>query len=206
MSADGKIALPNREQLRISCDEDIKRMYNLRNEVDAVLVGIGAILSDDPKLTVKEKYVETPCQPIRIILDTYCKTPENALAVNGTAKTMIITAEPCKKTYGDNVEVIQCQTDNSGFIDLRNLLTLLDKRGIKTLMVEGGSNIIWNFLKHKLVDELFVYVGPMIVGGKHTPTMADGEGIGNPDELVSLEIVETQRVGPGLLIHYKLIS
>jgi len=205
MSADGKIALPTGKQLRISCDEDIKRMYNLRNESDAVLVGIGAILSDDPKLTVKEKYVETPRQPIRIILDTYCKTPENALAVNRTAKTIIIAAEPCEKTYGTNVEVIQCQMGNNGFIDLHDLLTLLDKRGIKTLMIEGGSTVIWNFLKHKLVDELFVYIGPMIVGGKHTPTMADGEGMGNLDELVSLEIVETQRLGPGLLIHYKLI-
>jgi len=205
MSADGKIALPTRKQLRISCDEDIARMYQLRHESDAVLVGIGTILSDEPKLTVKEKYVEVPHQPIRIILDTHCKTPENALAVNGTAKTMIITAEPCKKKYGANVEVIQCQTDSNGFIDLHNLLTLLDKRGIKTLMVEGGSTVIWNFLKYKLVDELYVYVGPMIVGGKHTPTMADGEGICNLDELVSLEIVETQRLGPGLLIHYKLI-
>jgi len=205
MSADGKIALPARKQLCISCDEDIARMYQLRHESDAVLVGIGTILADDPKLTVKEKYVEAPRQPIRIILDAHCKTPENALAVNETAKTMIITAEPCKKTYGTNVEAIQCQTDNNGFIDLHDLLTLLDKRGIKMLMVEGGSTVIWNFLKHKLVDELFVYVGPMIVGGKHTPTMADGEGMGNLSELVSLEIVGTQRLGPGLLIHYKLI-
>jgi len=205
MSADGKIAMPSRKQLRISCDEDIARMYRLRHESDAVLVGIGTILADDPKLTVKEKYVEKPHQPIRIILDTHCKTPENAFAVNEIAKTIIITAEPCKETYGGNVEVIQCQTDDDGFIDLHDMLPLLSSRGIKTLMVEGGSTVIWNFLKHKLVDELYVYVSPMIVGGKQTPTMAGGKGIDNLNEVVSLEIVETQRVGPGLLIHYKLI-
>ena len=60
MSADGKIALPTRKQLRISSEEDIKRMYNLRNKCDGVLVGVGTILSDDPKLTVKEKYVKNP--------------------------------------------------------------------------------------------------------------------------------------------------
>jgi 2,5-diamino-6-(ribosylamino)-4(3H)-pyrimidinone 5'-phosphate reductase len=205
MSADGKIALPSGRQLHISCDEDIARMYKLRNESDAVLVGIGTVLSDDPKLTVKEKYVEKPHQPIRVILDTHCKTPENAFAVNETVKTIIITAEPCKKTYGDNVEVIQCQTDDNGFIDLHYMLSLLGSHGIKTLMVEGGSTVIWNFLKHKLVDEIYVYLSPIIVGGKHTPTMAGGEGIDNLNEVVSLEIVETQRVGPGLLIHYKLI-
>ena len=93
MSADGKIALPNRRQLRISCDEDIKRMYNLRNNADAVLVGIGTILSDDPKLTVKEKYVNNPKQPLRIILDNKCRTPKDALVLNDSAKTLIITAK-----------------------------------------------------------------------------------------------------------------
>lgn len=206
MSADGKIALPTRKQLRISCDEDIKRMYELRNKCDAVLVGINTILSDDPKLTVKEKYVEQPRQPIRIILDSYCKTPVDALAVNNVVKTLIISSEKCKKSYGDNVEVIQCETDQNGFIDLEKLLDLLYNRGIKTLMVEGGGTVIWNFLKHRLVDELYVYIDPMVVGGKSTPTIADGDGIKNIDEVISLKIVESSRTGPGILIHYKMIK
>jgi len=206
MSADGKIALPTRKQLRISCEEDIARMYALRNESDAVLVGVATVLSDDPKLTVKEKYVEKPRQPIRIVLDTHCKTPENALVVNDTAKTMIITAELCKKTYGDHVEVIRCKTDDNGFIDLQDLLSLLDKQGINNLMVEGGSTVIWNFLRQNLVDDMYVYVGPMIVGGKNTPTIADGIGIKSEDEKISLEIAEISRLGPGVLIHYKMIK
>jgi len=91
MSADGKTALPNRKQLRLSCDKDIERMYKLRNEFDAVLVGIGSILSDNPKLTVKEKYVKNPCQPIRIVIDSKCKTPTDSLVVNQITKTFIIT-------------------------------------------------------------------------------------------------------------------
>jgi len=75
MSLDGKLASQSGRQMKISCEEDIKRMYKLRNNYDAVLVGIGTVLSDDPKLTVKEKYVKNPKQPIRIVLDTYCKTP-----------------------------------------------------------------------------------------------------------------------------------
>ena len=99
MSADGKIALPTRKQIRISSEEDIIRMYNLRNECDAVLVGVGTILSDDPKLTVKEKYVKSLNLPIRVILDTNCRTPENALAVNEKAKTMIFTIFHMKIVY-----------------------------------------------------------------------------------------------------------
>ena len=89
MSSDGKIASPSGKQLRISCDEDIKRMYKLRNDSDAVLVGINTVLSDDPKLTVKEKYIENPERPIRIVLDTHCKTPVDSFVVDNTAKTLI---------------------------------------------------------------------------------------------------------------------
>lgn len=204
MSADGKTALPNRKQLRISCEEDIKRVYILRNECDAVLVGIGTVLSDDPKLTVKEKYVKNPRQPIRIILDVNCKTPNDAQVVNNVAKTLIFTAKKCGKKYGDNVEIIESKIDENGFIDLQILLEILGKRGVKKLLVEGGGTIIWEFLRQRLVDDLYVYTGPMIIGGKNTPTMADGKGIDDIKNLLSLEIIETSRLGSGLLIHYRI--
>ena len=204
MSADGKTALSNRKQLRISCEEDIKRVYMLRNECDAVLVGIGTVLSDDPKLTVKEKYVKNPCQPTRIVLDTNCKTPNDAQVVNNASKTLIITAKKCSKKYGDNVEIIESKTDENRFIDLQILLEILHKRGIKKLLVEGGGTVIWDFLRQKLVDDLYVYIGPMIIGGKNTPTLADGKGINDIKNLLCLELVETHRLGSGLLLNYKI--
>ena len=206
MSADGKIALPSKKQFRISCDKDIERMYKLRNKSDAVLVGIETILSDDPKLTVKEKYVENTKQPIRIILDTNCKTPVDALAVNNKAKTLIVTSKKCSKKFNDNVEVIICKTDKEGFIELKSLLEILYNRGIKTLMVEGGGTVIWNFLNKRLVDDFYVYISPLIVGGNKTPTMADGEGVKSIDDLISLDIVDMRKLGPGVLFHYKLIT
>ena len=204
MSADGKTALSNRKQLRISCEEDITRVYMLRNECDAVLVGIGTVLSDDPKLTVKEKYVKNPCQPTRIVLDTNCKTPNDAQVVNNASKTLIITAKKCSKKYGDNVEIIESKTDENRFIDLQILLEILHKRGIKKLLVEGGGIVIWDFLRQKLVDDLYVYIGPMIIGGKNTPTLADGKGINDIKNLLCLELVETHRLGSGLLLNYKI--
>ena len=206
MSADGKIALPTRKQLRISCEEDIERMYRLRNDCDAVLVGVNTILSDDPKLTVKEKYVKQSRQPIRIILDVNCKTPEDSLVVDQSAKTMIVTGKKCNKKFGSNVEIVQCDTDENGIIVLKKLLELLYERGIKKLMVEGGSTVIWSFLKQKLADELYVYVAPMIIGGKNTPTLAGGEGIKGVGDLISLKIVDVNRSGPGILIHYRMIQ
>lgn len=201
MSADGKIASPSGKQMRISCDEDIKRMYELRNECDAVLVGINTVLSDDPKLTVKEKYVKNPKQPIRIVLDTNCRTSVDSLVVNNLAKTLIISGKQCDKEFGNNVEVIECDTNKDGVIDLEKLMEILYNKDIKKLMVEGGGTVIWNFLKYGFVDDFYVYVGPMIIGGKDTPTIAGGKKI---DENSNLKLVETKTIGPGTLLHYRI--
>ena len=203
MSADGKIASPSGKQMRISCDEDIKRMYELRNGCDAVLVGINTVLSDDPKLTVKEKYVKNPKQPIRIVLDTNCKTPVGSLVVNDVAKTLIITGQQCDNNFDDNVEVIVCNTNKDGLVDLEKLMEILYNKGIKKLMVEGGGTVIWNFLKSGFVNDFYVYVGPMIIGGKDTPTITGGKKI---DEVSNLKLVETKTIGPGTLLHYRLIK
>ena len=203
MSADGKIASPSGKQLRISCEEDIKRMYKLRNECDAVLVGIKTVLNDNPKLTVKEKYVKNPKQPIRIVLDTYCKTPVDSLVVNDISKTFIVTAEACNKNFGENVEIIKCKKDEFDFIDLEEFLEICSQKGIKKLMVEDGGKIIWNFLNSGFLDDFFVYIGPMIVGGKNTPTIS---GFFDDDKLVNLKLIKSETIGPGILLHFRLIK
>jgi 2,5-diamino-6-(ribosylamino)-4(3H)-pyrimidinone 5'-phosphate reductase len=203
MSADGKIASPTRKQMRISSEQDIERMYRLRNESDAVLVGIGTILADDPKLTVKESYVHHPKQPLRVILDSKGRTPSHALALNTVTKTLIITAEGHKKTYdGSHIEVAECRTDREGLIDVNCALDLLYQKGVRKLLVEGGGTIIWKFLKNKVVDDLYVFIGPCIIGGKDTPTVADGEGITSGEE-IALKIIEVKQEGSGVLIHYQ---
>lgn len=197
MSLDGKIASPSGKQIRISCDEDIKRMYQLRNEADAVLVGINTVVSDDPKLTVKNKYVKNPKQPTRIVLDTYCETPEDALVINNVTKTIIVVGKKCKKKYKDNVEIMECKT-KKGIIDLHDLLERLYNKGIRKLMVEGGSTVITNFLKEKLVDDISIYVGSMIIGGKNTPSLIKNDILN-----IKLNLVKTKKIGSGILLHYK---
>ena len=206
MSADGKIALPTRKQIRISSDDDIKRVHQLRNTCDAVLVGIGAVLSDDPKLTVKEKFVKSIHQPLRIVLDSRCKTPVNALVVNETSKTIIFTdvRYQCDKKYGNNVEIIPVKNDEKGYLNLYEIMNILYQKGINSLLVEGGGKIIWNFLQASLVDDLYVYIGPIIIGGKQTPTMADGHGINDIKDIIKLTIIDTKKIGEGILLHYKL--
>lgn len=203
MSADGKIALPNRKQIRLSSKEDIKRMYQLRNNCDAVLVGIGTVISDDPKLTVKNKYVKNVKNPIRIILDSKCRIPLNSLVLDNSSKTYIATSQKCVRKFGLNIEILYCKKNQDGKIDLNDLLFKLKNLGIKKLLVEGGSSVIWSFLNLGFFDDLFVYLAPFIIGGKLTPTMADGLGINDEKSKILLDIVDIKKLGEGLLIHYQ---
>ena len=179
-------------------------MYRLRNASDAVLVGIGTILTDDPKLTVKETYVPHPHQPLRVILDGKGRTPPHALALNTTSNTLILTTKGRTKTYeGSHIEVVECKIDTNGLLDLNDALNILYQKGVRKLLVEGGGTVIWNFLKKGLVDDLYIYIGSCIIGGKDTPTVADGEGIA-PGEEITLKLVEVQKIGSGVLMHYQL--
>ncbi len=197
MSIDGKIALANRKQMRISNEEDMKRVYMLRNECDAVLVGIGTVLNDDPKLTVKEKYVKNPSQPLRIVLDSNFRTPKNAEVMSKDAPTLIVTT--CREFKEGNIEVIKC---GKGKVDLKRLMKILYERGIKKLMVEGGETVIWEFLKNGLVDELSVFIAPIIIGGKNSPTLAGGEGALSPQKIIKMRLVESKKLGDGILLKF----
>lgn len=194
-SIDGKIALVGKKPLKISSEEDMARVHKLRNECDAILVGIETVLADDPKLTVKEKYVGKARQPLRVILDSKFRTPENAEVMKPYAKTLIVTT--CKEFKEGHVEVIKCGNDK---IDLKKLMEILHKKGIKKLLVEGGSTVIWEFLKNKLVDEMFVFFAPIIIGG-NAPSIAGGEGARKGEDVIKFEIKEVERMGSGFLLH-----
>lgn len=202
MSADGKIALPSRVQTKISNEEDMERVHLLRNECDAVLVGINTILSDNPKLTVKEKYVKNPKNPLRVVVDSKCRMPENANALNGRAETLVVVAEGFSRRI-KNAGVVEC---GKGKVDLKKLLKILEKKGVKKLLVEGGSTVIWSFLNEKLADELMVFVGPIVIGGKGTPTLAGAEGAKCFEEIIPLKLIVVKRIGDGVLLHYRVVK
>lgn len=197
MSIDGKIALATREQTRISNEEDMKRVHMLRHECDAVLVGIGTVLTDDPKLTVKEKYVKHPSQPLRIVLDSSFRTPKNAEVMSNDAPTLIVTT--CREFKKENIEAIKCGEEK---VDLKKLMNTLYEKGIKKIMVEGGETIIWEFLKNSLADELSVFVAPIIIGGTQSPALAGGEGALLPEEIIKMKLGELKKLGNGILLKF----
>jgi len=203
MSVDGKIALPTRVQTRISNPEDMRRVYELRNSSDAILVGINTIINDNPKLTVKEEYVTSPTHPLRIVLDSKCKVPEDALVLDDKAPTIIAVLEGHARVF-PGAEVIAFEADEDGMVSLTELMDTLGSRGIKTLLVEGGETVIWSFLKSRLVDELYIFIGSLIIGGTSSPTLVGGKGVQTFEDIITLEIVSAENLGDGVLLHYKL--
>ena len=198
MSADGKIALPDRTEVKISGDEDFERVHELRNRVDAILVGIGTVLADDPKLTVKEKYVKEPKHPLKVVLDSKGRIPEDAQLFD-EGDWLIATTEDVEKEGW-----IQC--GESGLVDLQVLMEGLSERGIGELLVEGGGEVISSFFEEGLVDEFNLFVGSLIIGGREAPTPVDGEGAGTIDDTVELKFYGYEEMDDGILLKYEVDS
>lgn len=199
MSVDGKLALPIRKQTKISSKEDMDRVYRLRHDCDAIIVGIGTILADDPGLVVKFDGKLADKQPLRVVLDTLGRTPDDAEVLDDRAPTLIAIGDGCSKEL-DGVETIVCGRHR---IELKKLLEILADRGVKKVLVEGGGETLWSFISQKLVDEIYIFIGNMVIGGSNSPTLADGEGAKTANDIIGLELIESKEMDGGLLLHYK---
>ena len=196
-SADGKISLPNRKQMAISNSEDFERVHQLRSECDAIIVGIGTILEDNPYLTVRN---ESKTKPIRVILDTHCRIPSDSNIFNGENETIIAVGKNHEEKELPNTEILQCGNNK---IDIKKLLTILGKRGIKKILVEGGETVMWSFLKERLFDEYNVFFSSIIIGGVETPTIVGGKGFQNEKSILNLKLSSVEQIGNGILAKYR---
>ena len=207
MSADGKLSDRTRSQVRLSSDEDFERVDRLRAESDAIFVGVGTVLADDPSLTVKdEKRRAEDGNPTRVVADSRARTPLDAEVLDDSAPTVVGVGKNAQSKRVDalrenaGVEVVETDAER---VDLRALLDALKQRGVERLMVEGGGEIIFSLLSENLVDEVSVYVAPVFVGGSDAPTLVDGDGFVG-DEYAEATLEDVERVGEGVVLRYSL--
>ncbi len=211
MSADGKIATIEHRQTRISGKLDFDRMDELRASSDAIMVGIGTVLSDNPSLTVKskerkDKRIATGLSEntARIVIDSMAKTPIDAdIFKKGDGKRIIAVsnsapAENTKKL--SKLADIICLGEKK--VDLEKLMYELKNRGIKRLMVEGGATLNWALISKGLVDEIYTFIGNIIIGGKTAPTLVDGEGCSC--DFYKLTLASYEGLEEGILIKWKI--
>ena len=209
-SVDGKISNEQRRQIRISSNEDLKRVDKLRAESDAIMVGIGTVLSDDPRLTVKSEKLRLERierglseNPIRVIVDSKCRVPLNAKVLNDEAKTIVAVSKQADRNKVKILEDLGIEVVEFGesLLDLRELMNYLYNIGVRKVMVEGGATLNYSLLKEKLVDEIYVYYGNVIIGGQNSPTIVDGQSFDPP---INLELIGVERLGDGVLTKWKV--
>lgn len=207
MSLDGKLASTGRQQVTISGPGDFERVDRLRADSDAIMVGVGTVLADDPSLTLKDEGLRenrvrdgrSP-HPIRIVADSQLRTPIDATVLDDSAPTYLLTTVDDPDQQGRYPDGVTCLHAGKNQVDLSTACAELEAKGIASLMVEGGGELIFSLARAGLIDQLTVYVGNMLIGGRDAPTLADGDGFSDPSAFASFELTELERLDAGVLL------
>ena len=214
VTADGKMDTFERKGATISSAADKARVDRLRAESDAVMVGGRTLLDEDPKLTVKSEALRAERvarglspNPIKVGIVTCAdlKSDSNFLKV-GSARIVIFTTEQTSKAQVENLQArgVEVFVHESPRVDLEKALRTLKELGVNRLMVEGGGTLNFELLRLGLVDELSMYVAPIIFGGESAPTAAAGSGIAR-GEAIPLRLVKSEvHEDGGVVLQYQV--
>lgn len=214
MTADGKIDTFERRGSTISSPRDKERVDRLRAAADAIMVGGRTLLDENPKLTVKSAELRAEREsralapnPAKVgIVSSAALGPESDFLTMGPARIVIFTTLQTSKEQQEFLRArgVEVYLHESKRVILPEALRTLKDTGIDRLMVEGGATLNFELLRLGLVDELTVYVAPLVFGGESAPTLAAGPGLARGAAL-SLKLVDAQAwEDGGVLLHYKI--
>jgi 3,4-dihydroxy 2-butanone 4-phosphate synthase/GTP cyclohydrolase II len=199
-SLDGCISAAPGTRLQLSGTQSKQLTHHLRASHDAILVGIGTLMSDDPRLTARHAHGPNP-QPI--ILDSQARCPLSARLLQHPTHHLwiaVTAAAPSARVdalTGAGARVVPLPADPEGGIDLCSLLDWLSREGIRSLMVEGGAQVITRFLLARLVDQVILTVAPILVGGVHAIHYLTTS---NSHSFPRLRDLEVERLGDDLIL------
>ncbi|MEA2576172.1 MAG: 2,5-diamino-6-(ribosylamino)-4(3H)-pyrimidinone 5-phosphate reductase [Chloroflexia bacterium] len=222
ITADGKIDTAARQGAAISSPADLERVDQYRASSDAIMVGGQTLLSEDPKLTVKSAQLRSerlarglPENPMKVGVVSKIEDPDTAASIRtggnflnfGPARVVVFTSEQTVETQllrmrdrGAEVFVM-----GERRVDLVRAMSQLRALGVERLMLEGGGTLNAELLGAGLVDELYVFIAPLIFGGATAPTLADGSGL-TRENAVQLKLLDVQQFDNGLVVRYGVES
>ena len=203
ITLDGKIGQKNKN-IVLSSKSDKIRVHKLRSKFDAILVGKNTVEQDDPLLTVR--YVKGK-NPIRIILDSHGTIKNNSRIIK-TCKnipTIIVTSELVSKLNLNRlrklpIDVIVCGKEQ---VNITKLISILSKKGIKTILLEGGGTLNRSFLKKNLIDEMIIALTPYVLGSENTINLFEGMSFSSLKFKLPLKLKNVQKSGNEIILNYK---
>ena len=203
-SLDGKAAARDGSSTWISGEEARADVQRLRAWSDAIVIGSGTALADDPRLTVRDPEYASARPPVRVIVDPSGRVPGDRRAFDTAAPTLVATTElapPSRRQEwldtGADVAVID--HDEHG-VSLAALIEVLGKRDIQGVLVEGGPTLAWSAVHDGVVDQIVLYLAPMLVGGSAAPGWLAGMGVPTLAKAPPVDIVSVERLGRDLKV------
>lgn len=203
MTLDGKIATATGQSKWITNETSRAYGYKLRDIYDGIMVGINTVIEDNPMLTAR---VDGGKNPIRIVVDSSLKIDINANVVQDkSAKTIVATTDKADKDkilklQAQDVDVIVVDKDEKDKVDIEKLLDILGQQNICSILVEGGATLNGSFVAKKLVDKVYFFIAPKIIGGKEAKTPVAGTGILNLQEALALKDIQFEKLEEDILI------
>lgn len=202
ISIDGKIATRIGDS-KLSSKKDKIRIHKLRSTVDAILVGKNTVHRDDPLLTVR--YAKGK-NPIRIILDSNGTIDVNSkiLQTSGKVPTIIAVSKKISKSNLQKLKKFPVEIIMTGenSVNIKSLMNNLNKRKIKTILVEGGGTVNWQFIQNNLFDEILITIAPFIIGGTDAITFVQGRGFDKITQSPRLRLNVIKKLENSLILHY----
>jgi 2,5-diamino-6-(ribosylamino)-4(3H)-pyrimidinone 5'-phosphate reductase len=214
MTADGKIDTFERRGAAISSQRDKQRVDQLRAAADGILVGGKTLLEELPKLTVKDESLRQervgrglPPNPVKVGVITRADIPlDSDFLKAGPARVVIFTTSQTSISHVQSLRAqgVEVFVEDAPRVDLMQMMLTLKKIGIDHLMVEGGGTLNFELIRLGLVDEIMLYLAPLIFGGANAPTMADSLGVSR-DAAVELKLIDVQTwEDGGIVLRYKI--
>jgi len=205
ISIDGKIATKTGFS-HLSSKQDSIRLHKLRSKVDAILIGKNTALRDNPILTVRHIKGKNP---IRIILDSKGSLSKNSkiLQTSNKIPTIIAVSKIISKSNLEKLQRFPVEVIITGkkSVDIKLLLRKLSDKKIKTILVEGGGTVNWEFIKNNLFDELIVTVSPFLIGGNSAISFVEGKGFEEISKSPKLQLKSTKRLKNHLVLNYEKV-
>jgi diaminohydroxyphosphoribosylaminopyrimidine deaminase/5-amino-6-(5-phosphoribosylamino)uracil reductase len=209
MTLDGKVATARGESRWITGPLARQDAHRFRSQVDAVIVGVGTVLKDNPTLTARRSDRPlrlAPRQPLRVVLDSNLRTPPKArvCAEQGRAKTLIVTTSRASSSRFRpfelaGVEVVSLSQKNSR-VSFPALMTMLGKRGVTSVLIEGGSIVNAAALREKLVNHVVLYLAPILMGGQDAKAVIGDRSPKHLAQALTLRHVTVRRIGNDLVV------